>query len=70
MHHEIPEDALMNDVELAGLEPYLLGQPEEDNNIQVAMVRIVEENLAHLWPSFSRPNVMPWEKTRSERRAL
>lgn len=67
MHHEIPEDALMNDIELAGLEPHLLGQPEEANNIQVAMVRIVEENLAHLWPSFSRPNVMPWEKTGSEK---
>lgn len=54
LHLDTPEDALMNDAELAGLEPHLLGQPEEANHLQVGMDRIIEVTLDFLKSAMNR----------------
>lgn len=62
LSHEIPEDALMNDAELAGPEPHLWGMPEDVNDLQVGMVKIVEVTPP-IMQQFSKSSVpFPWEK--------
>lgn len=68
LHHELPTDALINDAELAGPEPHLLGQPEEVDHLQVGMVRLIEEILVFLKPAVNLPGYLPWEKPLSKKK--
>lgn len=68
LHHEIPEDMLMNDAELAEQDLLLqqkdhLGEHNQ-NNIQVGMVKIVESPPPFIAPKVfgNMPILFPWEK--------
>lgn len=67
LHHEIPEDMLMNDLELADLNQAMEEQHDENpidhlgNNLQVGLIRIIDGPPSSIIPKLynSRPSLFP-----------